>query len=273
MKRLPVLFCFLFCNHFSFGQKPIDNLIQAEKDFASYSVANSTKEAFLKFLDSNGIVFDNGKAVNGIELWNKRESRPGILNWYPLFAEIAASGDFGYTTGPWTFQPKTIQDSVVARGQYSTVWHKDEKGEWRFLIDLGSNNTPAAGIAEVLKIERTNQEYKSGNRKSLVKAEKKFIKLSGKSSRDAYKNNISFLFCLLNRNSTALGWFQDAYYKIFDSMPAKIQYSILGSGIALSGDLGYVYGITEINGKTDNYLRIWRREREGWKIAVEVLRY
>jgi ketosteroid isomerase-like protein len=48
---------------------------------------------------------------------------------------------------------------------------------------------------------------------------------------------------------------------------------INGSGIASSGDIGYVYGTTIIDGKTDNYLRIWRREKTGWKIAVEVLRY
>ncbi len=65
------------------AQKGIDDLINAEKNFAAYSVANSTKEAFLKFLDSTGIVFDNGKPVNGIETWNKREKRPGVLNWFP----------------------------------------------------------------------------------------------------------------------------------------------------------------------------------------------
>src|SRR5436190_24166412 len=106
MKKLfsiPILF--FVCSQNIHAQKGIDGLIQAEKKFAAYSVSNSTKEAFLKFLDSAGIVFDNSKPVNGIETWNKREKRPGILNWYPQYAEIAISGDFGYTTGPWTFQP------------------------------------------------------------------------------------------------------------------------------------------------------------------------
>jgi hypothetical protein len=38
-------------------------------------------------------------------------------------------------------------------------------------------------------------------------------------------------------------------------------------------DMGYTYGTTVSNGKSENYLRIWRREKTGWKIAVEVLRY
>jgi hypothetical protein len=53
--------------------KGIDALIQAEKNFAAYSVANSTKEAFLKFLDSAGIIFDKGKPANGVTTWKKRE--------------------------------------------------------------------------------------------------------------------------------------------------------------------------------------------------------
>src|SRR5882724_4477366 len=86
------------------AQKGIENLIQAEKNFAAYSVGHSTKEAFLQFMDSNSIVFDKGKAVHGIELWEKKVKNSGVLNWWPLYAGISASGDLGYTTGPWTYQ-------------------------------------------------------------------------------------------------------------------------------------------------------------------------
>ena len=75
-------------------------MIQAEKDFAAYSVAHSTKEAFLEYIDSSSMMFDNGEPVKAIEFWNKREKKPGVLNWRPQYAEISASGDFGYTTGP-----------------------------------------------------------------------------------------------------------------------------------------------------------------------------
>src|SRR5262245_17714124 len=107
------------------AQRPVDELINAERSFAAYSVANGTKDAFLKFLDSNGIIFEKGKAVNGIEAWTKRDKGPGILYWWPQVAEIAGSNDFGYTTGPWTFR-QSATDTVIARGQYSTVWHKNK---------------------------------------------------------------------------------------------------------------------------------------------------
>ena len=59
---------------------------------------------------------------------------------------------------------------------------------------------------------------------------------------------------------------------LLDSLPANIKYTILGSGMSATKDLGYVYGSAVINDKQDGYLRIWRREKNGWQIAVEVLR-
>src|ERR1700751_1889560 len=97
------------------AQRNIEGLVTAEKRFAAYSVINGTKDAFLKFLDSSGIVFNQGKAISGIELWSKREKGTGILNWRPHYAGISLSGDLGFTTGPWTFK-QTLSDTVIATG-------------------------------------------------------------------------------------------------------------------------------------------------------------
>src|SRR5678816_3271852 len=59
---------FLFVQS-AIAQKGIDHLIQAGKSFAAYSVAHSTKEAFEQFIDSNSIMFDNGKPLKATEFW------------------------------------------------------------------------------------------------------------------------------------------------------------------------------------------------------------
>src|SRR6266496_2017264 len=158
MKQLVSLF-YLFIAVNSFSQKNFDGLIKAEKSFAAYSVAYRTKDAFLKFADSTGIIFDPAteSPVNAIEIWNKREKRPGKLDWQPEYAEIAASNDFGYTTGPYTF---TMNDTVTARGEYVTVWQMNKQGEWKFLLDLGVNNTPKI---LALSLEKTGEKKISGN--------------------------------------------------------------------------------------------------------------
>src|SRR2546421_5507696 len=251
------------------AQKNIDGLVGAEKSFAAYSVDHGIRQAFLPFADSNGIMFDKGKPVNAIQLWNSRESRPGILDWNPELAEIAGSNDFGYTTGPWTFKPKNLQDSIVASGRFITVWHVNENGDWKFLIDLGVTNIPPRNYTSLSKMQRSNPDFRPGTLGSLLQAEKGFISETQRSTKKAYLEYLSAQ-TLLNRNGHDPINDPDQLLNIPDSMHSTIQYIINGSGIAASGDLGYVYGTTLINNTTDNYLRIWRKEKNGWKIAVEV---
>ncbi|MER3472181.1 MAG: hypothetical protein C4330_12905 [Chitinophagaceae bacterium] len=160
----------------SFAQKSIDGLINAEKSFAAYSVAHGKKDAFLAFLDSTGIVFEGGKPVNGIEVWSKREKRDGVLNWHPQFAEISLSDDLGYTSGPWTFQPKTINDSVVAQGQFNSIWRLNKSGEWKNVLDIG-NNMPTTTSMDVTKINAEKIEKTPLDLLQLQKTEEAFIKI------------------------------------------------------------------------------------------------
>jgi hypothetical protein len=281
MKNLIAFFLFFVVQR-SIAQRSIEGLIRAEKSFAAYSVDHGTKEAFLHFLDSSGIVFEKGQPVNGIVTWTAREKRPGVLNWYPRFAEVSASDDFGYTTGPWTFQPKTITDTVVASGWFVTVWHIDDHGAWKALADLGvGNSNPAqtGSLAEDSAIWTAvirEEKVKKASRASLMKAEEDFIKkavgVTNGGAVKAYRKSLS-ANSILDRNDLKPAKDQEERNKVLAGLPEGIQYTTGGSGLAPSGDLGYVYGTMLIHGKTDNYLRIWRREGKVWKIALEVLRY
>src|SRR4051812_19592440 len=152
MKKINLLIV-LFAPLMMQAQKNVDGLVKAEKSFSAYAVSHNTKDAFLKFADSGAVVFDKGEAVNAIGLWSAREKREGILEWHPQFAEVSNSGDFGYTTGPWTFRSKAVSDSITGRGQFTSVWHFDSSGEWKFLVDLGSGNSPVNTAIGVVKIK------------------------------------------------------------------------------------------------------------------------
>ena len=271
MKRL-IAFTLLIVSLHLNAQKNLDGLIHAEKSFASYSVAHGTKDAFLKFLDSNGVVFNQGKAVNGIEIWNKRENGQQVLSWSPQYAEIATSNDFGYTTGPWELRPNANNDSIIARGQYTTVWHIDANGEWKFLVDLGVGNTPKV---LALNLNKVKAKKITGNAiiNEVLKAEQNFIDAYTVDKTKAYGTYLSKQ-SILNRN----GPYHPAVSRksqsaMITNNPATIQFTITGSGIAPSGDMAYVYGNAVIHNKAENYLHIWRKEKDGWKIALEVLRY
>lgn len=268
MKPLFLLLCLASLNRLQ-AQAPGAPLVAAEKSFAAYSVAHGTRDAFLQYLDSNGIVFEGGQPVKGIPLWQVRENRPGVLNWRPLYAGIAASGDLGFTTGPWTFQ-KTPADSIVARGTYATVWHRTSGGAWKFLVDLGVGNTPPAPDAAVQFLNE-GAAYKPADSLSLLGAEQAFIQASAEPEK-AYRSFLAPHF-VLNRNGRAPLTGSGSLASLLATQPAPIEYTVLGSGLSASGDLGYVYGILVHEGKSENYLRVWQRRGNEWKIVLEVLRY
>jgi ketosteroid isomerase-like protein len=271
MNKIFLLLLLLVSPALIHAQKSIDDLINAEKNFATHSVANGTKDAFLKFADNEGIVFDQGKAVNAIETWNKREKRPGVLKWYPQFAEIASSNDFGYTTGPWTFQSNASNDTIVARGQYTTVWHINSNGEWKFLLDLGVGNTPKI-LATSLKKIIAKKITGNVNTHNLLEAEQDFIALYKNDRSGAYKKYLSKQ-SIVSRNGQLPETSKKDHVKVIEITPENIEFTVVGSGIASTGDMAYIYGNTIINSKQENFLHIWRKEKQGWKIALEVLRY
>lgn len=60
--------------------------------------------------------------------------------------------------------------------------------------------------------------------------------------------------------------------RLIDGLPVSVQYITLESGIASSGDSGYTYGNTLLNGKKDFYFHVWRHEKNKWSLAAEKLR-
>lgn len=251
------------------AQKGLAEMIAAEKSFAAYAIANTTQEAFMKFIDTGAIMFDKGEPVNGYRLWSKKEKRPGKLNWRPRFAEISASGDFGYTCGPWTFQPKTMNDTIVASGYFFTIWQKKKEGEWKFIYDGGTDAGPLLKDTAVIKpaISKTK-----GNAASLVKAEATFLQLLHTDKSKAYKNYLSKSSVLCG-NGFGLATLSTEKQTVIDALPSGVLFTFLGLGIAPGRDLGFTYGTTFIDGKKDFYVHFWRREKEGWKLAVEMIRY
>jgi hypothetical protein len=253
-----------------FAQRSIDSMIQAEKNFANTSLVVSTNEAFIKFIDTGGIVFDKGRPVNGLRLYTNSGERPGILTWEPEYSEIASTNDFGYTTGPWRFYQNSLKDNPVATGYFVTVWHLTDHNGWKFLVDFGITCVKERKRITLKKRHTGNLKLEEGNPQSLNQAEEKFIRAYTAQGAKAYN---SFLSPQSRLNYAGFLPATDAKERevLLDSLSGNINYTILGSGMSPAKDIGYVYGTTVINDKQDGYLRIWRREKDEWKIAVEVL--
>lgn len=64
------------------------------------------------------------------------------LTWEPYEGEVSSQGDLGYTRGKFLFQGKDGSgQAVTERGEYLSIWRKQEDGTWRLVVD---SSLPAA---------------------------------------------------------------------------------------------------------------------------------
>ena len=82
--------------------------MKTEQAFSKMAEEKNTRDAFLAFIADDGLLFRPG-AVNG-KKWMLEHPAPRstdkkpLLAWQPSFAGMSASGDMGFTTGPWEFK-------------------------------------------------------------------------------------------------------------------------------------------------------------------------
>lgn len=250
-----------------FGQKNIQGLILAEQSFAQYASQENTRDAFIKYLDSNCVVFDNGKAVNGYQLWLNRQKNNAKLIWQPAFAAIASSLDYGVTTGPWEYKP-TISDSAVARGSFTSIWHYTSNGEWKNIFDFG--------VSYNEKYEHTNpilsyESKESGEEaEAILTKENLFIADYHTYGSKVYKNEIA-TDCWFNTNGYLPLYGIQNLDKAAASIPDGIDFKVMAHGRSQNNDFAYVYGTASLNNKTGNYARVWIKENKQWKLLLQTL--
>jgi ketosteroid isomerase-like protein len=119
-------------------------VIQADIDFSNMSVKNGNSKAFLHFASPEAILLrERNYPVIGMSNLMKHMSEPDkpgfILEWEPYRADVAQSGDLGYTFGLWTYSSDSGK-KILVRGTYVTIWKKQADGKWKFVLDGGTSN-------------------------------------------------------------------------------------------------------------------------------------
>jgi ketosteroid isomerase-like protein len=152
---LLVTVCMISCHHPVDVEKVKEELIQADLEFAKLSLEKGKNFAFLQYIDGNGVILrENAMPVSGKDsLAAYQSTRPDTnytLQWKPLFADAAESGEMGYTFGVWLL---TNRDTSLM-GTYATVWKRDENGNWKYVLDAGND-----GLGKDL--EKYKKEFKT----------------------------------------------------------------------------------------------------------------
>ena len=122
-------------------------LMKADSDWAA-TLAEKSVDGFTSFFTADAIVMPPHLPVlNGIDAirdWATTSmSLPGFsVEWTVTSAEVAASGDMGYTLGTFVFQATMPDGSTITDpGKYTTIWKKQADGSWKVVADTFNSDS------------------------------------------------------------------------------------------------------------------------------------
>ena len=118
-------------------------LVRTEAEFFSYALEHGFNEAV------HAYIADDGFVANSLTLGRdtpveratteqaKSPRRTEVIRWQPLHAEVAASGDLGYTWGVAESAPAK-EGPFKPYGIYVTIWKRQPDGKWKFVYDAAT---------------------------------------------------------------------------------------------------------------------------------------
>ncbi|HZY78904.1 MAG TPA: nuclear transport factor 2 family protein [Cyclobacteriaceae bacterium] len=270
--------CFVLATQLS--AQNVESLANAERAFAQTSIDKSIKAAFLSAFDENTIAFANGKPAPGREGWVKQEENNRYLFWWPVYADIAASGDFGWTTGPAEFGPD--RSTKEARGGifYSSVWKKNAAGEWKVLADMGS---ATYNPADKLNTFSTTSKPSKASKKDGASVKLGLLDQDRNYDEQLNKKKASFDAAKFSEEGRihrrgippVVG---SASIRSFKEDPTYV-FEHVGGEVASSNDMAFTYGTVKVTSLKDGketvaplcYMRVWKLEGNDWKIVLDVV--
>ncbi|HEV3075696.1 MAG TPA: nuclear transport factor 2 family protein [Thermoanaerobaculia bacterium] len=270
-------------------------LVEAERAFSRLSQREGVRAAFLAYLAEDAILFRPGP-VPGREFIEARPSPPVELTWWPVYVEVAASGDLGYTTGPYVLRETGPgQRGETQNGYYVTVWRRQADGAWKVVADLGATTPPPAGsdAAAGGGVEHGRigggapggqglAERAEAAQHALLAADRGFggdATVHG--ARAAYMGAIADeARCYRDGAPPAVG--REAVGRLLGAYAQRsTSWEPTAAVVASSGDLGYTYGKTAVMGpgrpgrirQPGLYFRVWERQGDGpFKIVLDVVK-
>ncbi len=270
-------------------------LVEAERAFSRLSQREGVRAAFLANLAEDAVLFRPGP-VPGREFIAARPSPPVELTWWPVYVEVAASGDLGYTTGPYVLRETgSGPGGETQTGYYITVWRRQADGAWKVVADLGAttpapagSDATAGGGVEHGRIGggapggRGPAEQAEAAQHALMAADRGFGgDATAHGARAAYMAIIADE-ARFYRDGAPPAVGREAVGRLLSTYAQRsTSWEPTAAVVASSGDLGYTYGKTAVMGpgrpgkirQPGLYFRIWERQGDGpFKIVFDVVK-
>jgi ketosteroid isomerase-like protein len=251
------------------------SLVEVERAFASASVAQGMRAAFLHYLADDAVVF-RPEPVQGKKWYRARPASTAILAWEPAFADVSASNDLGYTTGPWALRPDSTSDAT-AFGHYVSVWKRGTDREWKVAIDVGISHA---------RVQRPKSLATASSEKSatvvtqpealaaIQQEERDFVEAAARGIEDAF-DTFGSEDVRVYREGDLPAMGKDQVRVMLAKVPGTRRMQTSAAAASRDGDLGFTYGRCDVTYDdqvaTSYYLRIWKRMPDDtWKIVLDL---
>jgi ketosteroid isomerase-like protein len=266
------------------GSGTFESLVKAERAFARMSVATSQRDAFLANFADDGVWF-TPEPQNTREAIRRQPAPAGpparTLDWEPAIGDIAASGDLGYTTGPYLSTPRAA-DAQPRTGWFFSVWRWRPDTRWKVAADFGIEAPASVALrprtfrrSEVRAAKLRVSPGPKALEEELRAADAAFAALaSGRGLQMAYRA-LATQDVLVYRPGVAPVGGRVAVESVMPSAPLRFTLVPTHAEASQAGDLGFTYGAyTEAPGGRPEsrgfYLHVWKRLADGWKLAADV---
>ncbi len=251
-------------------------LAQKETEFSQSAAAGGFIRAFIAYFDDSCTAFYPQPANAKEALKGEAESHASLL-WRPVFVEVSASDDFGFTTGPSEYRAGGTADTLAYYGHFVSVWKKNSSGTWRVILDVGSSYPKEEKRTEKLETKQLpakrtkNPGLADDGRAGMMAADSEYSALvQRQGARGALQTLASDNVRVYRKGTFPSEGKERGLELVKNERPARCGF--YKGNISSSGDLGFTCG-TAVNESSDtsSYIRIWEKGNE-WKVIVDVMK-
>ena len=281
MKNLLFTFLLLtlvvFVRAQEFSNENLQSMVNTERAFSKAAETKNTRDAFLANVNDQSLAFEQGQVTNAKTKWESATAGVEWLYWLPSYADMSASGDFGFTFGPWSYRSNKGVEKPEATGHFVTVWRKQPDNTWKIAIDVGVSHEAYDVDGHPVKtsqIALPKKPASSGDFKNeLLKVQKSFNESFAKDPLKAYSI----------WTSKEVKYFREGFLPMTSAEAAAKGFTqstltIIDAQVSSAGDMGFTYGtITRPSTdgsapKTIGFVQIWKKEDgKNWKLVLDLI--
>lgn len=245
-------------------------VIAAERAFAARAGETGWIPAFREYTAPDGqLVGQDGIASAPERMAALPDDGERNLYWAPTYAGIARSGEFGFTTGPASFDAER-----TPRVQYFTVWRRQPDGSWKWIFDGGPGPVAEPGPYLAPGVEPEELPVAAAGVGSAAAAIAQVNALEAGATSGALSGALAEA-AHVYRSATARAYGGAPSQAAMAFPTGDVHYTLVRTEASEAGDLVFTLGqaqwSTEGAARNGFFARMWQLQPGGWRIVYDQL--